>query len=59
MKALRWLLKALGVVSDVGEVVELGRKVAHAIDDTDPIPLSPRQITRHPTLRPPPRAPKK
>ena len=56
MKLVRALLKLLGIVDDAADVVELGGKVIKAIDDTDPIPLSPRQIIRLPR---PPRAPKK
>ena len=47
-RLVRWLLKLLGIVDDVADVVELGSKTIKAIDDTEPIPLSPRQ------LRPPP-----
>jgi hypothetical protein len=49
VKAVRWLV---GAVQALGELVGAGRKLAkaarsgklpHAVDDTDPIPLSPRQ----------------
>ena len=56
-KALRWVVEA---VVSLGELVGAGRQLAKAarsgklplIDDTDPIPLSPRQVTRQPSVVP-------
>lgn len=61
-KAVRWLV---GAVQALGELVGAGRKLVkaarsgklphHPVDDTDPIPLSPSQVVRQPTIVPLPR----